>query len=729
MSVIGAMRVILGIDTAAYESGLRRAEGRTRQAQRSIVGTFAAMRTAAAGLAGVIGVGLLADQARQAFEYAASLNEAARAIGLTAEQYQILNRAAVENGFTMESASRAMSILNRRLGEAQGGNQRAIEMFRQLNITPEQIRSYQQGGDAIGDLFEGLSRVETGAQRAAAQQFFLGRSSAELTSLIVQGRRGWEEYSRAAREAGLITDEQARRADEAADELAVLGLTLRTNLASALVDIIPLIQNVTWLLGQMASIAGSAIRIIGSIPVPTLGGFGPGAARGLLQAIPLYGAIANLATTPSGRGRRRGGGLYDPYAASPWGRGGAGGGTHLDLTGGGGGGGRRRAGGGGGDAARAAERAIREEAQFQDEMRRQRLDVLRETERQATDIVAQTDVRRQIADLEREEYAARVALDVRLGERTQAQADALLAAYDEADALRRRGMIVEEQNRAEEERRDLADADHEIAAERLRLEADAATTAGERRQAELRLLDLTTQHEIAKREAISEERHGVAAAEQARREIAGIRENFGRQRDQVMRNTRGPLETFLAELPTSAARANEALQAVAVDGLRSLTDGLADAITGARSLADAFSQMAKSIIADLLRIVIQQRIIAPLAQLLGLGGGGLVPKVAGAFAGAGATGIKGFASGGSFRVGGMAGVDRNLLSINGVPAARVSAGERVAVSPAGAGGVTVVQHFSIDAGDAATKGDVLQLATMVKPLAREAYAEMARRRA
>lgn len=724
MSVIGALRVIMGIDTAQYESGLRRAENRTRQAQRSIVGTFASMRTAAAGLAGAIGVGLLANQAREAFEYAASLNEASRAIGLTAEQYQILNRAVIENGATMQSAERAMGILNRRLGEAQGGNRQAIELFRRIGITPEQIRSYTQAGDAIGDVFEGLSRLENGAQRSAAQFGLLGRSSAELTSLVAQGRQGWEEYSRQAREAGLITDEQAQRADEASDRLAVLGLTLRTNLASALVDLMPLIENVTWALGQMASMAASAIRTIGSIPVPTVGGGGGGLARGILNMLPVYGQIANLATTGGQASRPRGGG-WMPWLQFP-----RLGGNRLDMSGGGGSRGR---GGGGGGGGREAERALRDQAQYQDALRRHQVEELRAREQQTEDIVEQNAIRIQIAALEREEYVGRQQLDVQLRERTQAEADALIAAYDRSALAEREGQILEEINRGAAERRELADLDHEQAAERLRIEAEAATTARERREVELRLLELTYQHERQKQTELMEAArrvHNVQEEEAARRRIVALDANLGGQRDQVLRSTMGPMESFLAELPNTAARANEALQAVAVDGLRSLTEGLVDAVTGAKSLAQAFSQMAKSIIADLLRIVIQQRIIAPLAQALGLGGsGGGVGGLLGSVVGGVSKGVPKFASGGSFRVGGMAGVDRNLLSINGIPAARVSAGERVAVSPAGGGGVSVVQHFSIEAGDAATKADVLQLATMVKPLAREAYSEIVRRRA
>jgi hypothetical protein len=63
-------------------------------------------------------------------------------------------------------------------------------------------------------------------------------------------------------------------------------------------------------------------------------------------------------------------------------------------------------------------------------------------------------------------------------------------------------------------------------------------------------------------------------------------------------------------------------------GLQSITAGLVDAITGAKSLGKVFSNVAKQILADLLKIQIERNIVGPLANALGaafgsaLGGSG-----------------------------------------------------------------------------------------------------------
>jgi len=57
-----------------------------------------------------------------------------------------------------------------------------------------------------------------------------------------------------------------------------------------------------------------------------------------------------------------------------------------------------------------------------------------------------------------------------------------------------------------------------------------------------------------------------------------------------------------------------------------------------------------------------------------------------------------FSSGGSFMVGGNAGNDRNMLSLNGAPIANVSKGETIAVKRAGSGGVTINQSINVSTG-------------------------------
>lgn len=65
---------------------------------------------------------------------------------------------------------------------------------------------------------------------------------------------------------------------------------------------------------------------------------------------------------------------------------------------------------------------------------------------------------------------------------------------------------------------------------------------------------------------------------------------------------------------------NEQLGGIATNGIDSLTQGLTDAITGARNLKEAFSDMAKSIIAELIQMAIRFAIFEALGAAFGIKG-------------------------------------------------------------------------------------------------------------
>ena len=106
-----------------------------------------------------------------------------------------------------------------------------------------------------------------------------------------------------------------------------------------------------------------------------------------------------------------------------------------------------------------------------------------------------------------------------------------------------------------------------------------------------------------------------------------------------VRKITGNVENGFTRTATATEKAREALQKysenaqevqanlanLALAGVKRLETSLTDVVMGAKSAKDAFKDMAKSIIADLIRMQIQQRITGPLSSALGnmkLFGGG-----------------------------------------------------------------------------------------------------------
>lgn len=340
------------------------------------------------------------------------------------------------------------------------------------------------------------------------------------------------------------------------------------------------------------------------------------------------------------------------------------------------------------EAERKREQALRAQYQLDREEIDGKRELLAAQRDLTTDYTERNGISTQIIDLERQAREKQITLDQALGDINAAEADRRRKLADQLAVLDKQKVWQEEDLRRLAGIDQLEDAAFDLRQRALQGQANLAETAAERREVELRLLDLAYEEEKARIERLK--RGSYEDQQEAAMRERALPGNYARDRAGVMQQTRGPWESFLTSLPTSAAKANEAIEAIAAGGVSDLVDGLSEAMVGARSLGDVFKQVAKSIIADLIRIQIQKAIVGAIGNALGglLGGLGGGLKVApGSEFGLGndlkaiTPNLTGLATGGTISVLGKGGLDTNLLSINGMPVARVNRGERIRVDP------------------------------------------------
>lgn len=192
-------------------------------------------------------------------EFALTLKDTAEHAGVTVEQLQVLNQAAIMNGLSSEKMVTGMQKLNAELGKAQGGNKQAIQLFHDLKFTDEQIHSFHSGYDALGQVMDGMKALRTPAEQAAAAQQAMGKAGKDLTSTLSQGSGAMKEWQDAAEKAGIVTDAEAQRAHEADVAMKELAVTLKTQLAKAFLDNLPAIESLINGLTRLISKAAAAI--------------------------------------------------------------------------------------------------------------------------------------------------------------------------------------------------------------------------------------------------------------------------------------------------------------------------------------------------------------------------------------------------------------------------------------------------------------------------------------
>ena len=309
---------------------------------------------------------------------------------------------------------------------------------------------------------------------------------------------------------------------------------------------------------------------------------------------------------------------------------------------------------------------------------------------------------------------------------------------DVTDSLERQAVMEEEEVERQQEFEKFEQDRYAAQRTILQAQLQLATTAAERRKIEMDILNLAYREHKERLERIVRESKNDGERVRAELELAALGREYSLDRAGVMASTRGPLEEWAASVPQTAARINEAFQSIQAEGLEGLSDAIADVITGAKSLKDAFGDLAKSIIADIIKMTVRMLVFravsAAFPSLFGGGASASAPLPGGLSDGSNFLygNLPTYEKGGAFKIKGRAGTDRNILSLNGVPTARVSHGERVSIVNDNVNGgvppVTIHQTVQFE-GVAVTEDKFMQGLVAVKSATIAAIREEGRRRA
>lgn len=260
-SVIGALRVNLGLDSARFSKGAKEAENTARRLGRNMQRIGAAMSAVGAGVALAI---------RGQLNAADRLGKTAQSIGVPVEQLSQLRYAADLSGASMEGLERGL----RNLGREMANNP---AKFAALGVAVRDANGEMRPTvDVLQDVSDRLAGMPDGAEKtAAAMKLFGDRAGPELVPLLNAGSAGIRAMMEEADRLGLTIDEKtAVSAANFNDNLTRLGKTIgglttriASNLAPALERISEVIANVAMKFGQMSPQAQKFASVIAGITV------------------------------------------------------------------------------------------------------------------------------------------------------------------------------------------------------------------------------------------------------------------------------------------------------------------------------------------------------------------------------------------------------------------------------------------------------------------------------
>lgn len=161
--------------------------------------------------------GMVAAQIGKAFEWGSGLKDAARAVGLSVDEFQRLEYAARQSGVQVEVMQKAFGDMRKTIREAGTGNAQALAFIKALGYTQEQAASGAiDHGEAFLRLAEAISSAKSEQEKFNILSGIFGNETAQK---ILPVMNDFVKLKRDLSAAPVITDEEAAKLERAADAM------------------------------------------------------------------------------------------------------------------------------------------------------------------------------------------------------------------------------------------------------------------------------------------------------------------------------------------------------------------------------------------------------------------------------------------------------------------------------------------------------------------------------
>ena len=263
-SVIGALRVNLGLDSANFTAGAKRVESRAARLGKALG------RISVGGLAAAGALLAISRRAAGAIDRQAKL---AQSLNTTTASIQVLSRAGDLAGVSIGEIEQATQQLTRRLSQAAAGTGPAVKGLASLRLTADELQSIPLD-ERISLIQKRLAEFVPASQQAAvAAQLFGDRAGLVFTRIdpatLAQARAELERFN------VTVTDteaDQIERTNDALSQLGLIGQGLANRLAAALAPALERTANLIVAVSQRGTLFSNVLMaVIGNIDIVLAG--------------------------------------------------------------------------------------------------------------------------------------------------------------------------------------------------------------------------------------------------------------------------------------------------------------------------------------------------------------------------------------------------------------------------------------------------------------------------
>lgn len=237
-TLVGALRVTLGLDSAEFAAGAARVQAMSQQMAKklAIIGTAVS----------VVGAGV-ATALRSAINTADDMGEMAQKLGVPVESLTALKHAAKVLGVEFEGLQAGLLRLSRGMADSP-------QKFEKLGVAVRDANGEMRPtADVLKDLADRFQTMPDGAEKTALAMDLFGKSGAAMIPMLNAGSEGITGFMEEARKMGLVisqeTADSAGRFNENLDRLRGAAEGLALILAAHLA---PVLEQISAFIVEMA---------------------------------------------------------------------------------------------------------------------------------------------------------------------------------------------------------------------------------------------------------------------------------------------------------------------------------------------------------------------------------------------------------------------------------------------------------------------------------------------
>lgn len=248
-AVIGALRVVLGADTAAFEDGLKGAQSKLASFGDDLGKAAGVAALAMTALAVASGYAIL-----HTVDNIDKLGKTAQKIGIPVEELSRLRLAAELSDISVEALGNAVVKLSKTMVQAQDPFTQANIGFKALGISvKDSSGGFKNSGAVIEEIAAKFSEFRDGTAKTALAVALFGKAGAEMIPLLNMGADGIRRAKEEADQFGLTLSKSTVVAAEAFnDNLKRLGAVVQGIITQVTAYLLPGLERMSTQLVDLA---------------------------------------------------------------------------------------------------------------------------------------------------------------------------------------------------------------------------------------------------------------------------------------------------------------------------------------------------------------------------------------------------------------------------------------------------------------------------------------------